>query len=111
MSPLAKALSHFLYQWHFASKGIWRDINPRFERFSARSHMGLIALLRISVPAIEKDTRSVRIAEAIREAGYAVIEDDAGVYIERCSKPAAQHPDEDSRPVHSTSAPLALASN
>ena len=57
-------------------------LNPDHQPFTARSHIGIIRLLRISVPACS-GARSARIAEAIRQAGYQVIEDSEGCYIER----------------------------
>lgn len=87
MQTLADGIRTFLHDWQFADDGIWRQVNPTYQPLTARSREGLIALLRISVPAIGS-TRSARVADAIREAGYQVIEVDGLYSIQRNTQSA-----------------------
>jgi hypothetical protein len=82
MQEMVKGIQSFLYQWRFAPDGLYRQLNPHNQPFSAPTHEALIALLRVSVPAIGR-TRAARVSDAIRLAGYEVIKDQDGVYIKR----------------------------
>ena len=76
---LAAPIANFLYAWRFDN---WLGCNPSHEPLSARTRKGLYMLIRIAVPACGK-TRDSMISEALRRAGYEVVEDERGVYIER----------------------------
>ena len=84
---MINGIQEFLYQWHFAPDGLWREINPQYQPFQANSRRGLIALLRISVPAIG-DARPVLVTEAIRQAGYQILTlEDGSCAIQRNTQP------------------------
>lgn len=80
----ARCIERFLYEFRF---GNWMGCNPQYKQLSASSRVGLLALIRIAVPACGK-ARDARLAEAIRLSGYDVFEDAAGFYIERQTTPA-----------------------
>lgn len=87
MQAMIKGIQEFLYDWHFAPDGLWREVNPQYQPFKASSHKGLIALLRISVPAIGTE-RSARVSEALRQAGYRVIHfQDGSCAVQRDTRP------------------------
>ena len=87
MYAMIDGIREFMYQWQFAPDGLWREVNPEYQPLKASSHRGLIALLRISVPAIG-DARSLRVTEALRQAGYRIIElEDGSFAVQRDTRP------------------------
>lgn len=85
---LVAPIGDFLYEWRFNN---WMGVNPSHRPLSAASHCGVYALIRIAVPACGR-SRDAIIAAAVRLAGFRVIEDDAGVYVERDTTPPGSTP-------------------
>ena len=76
---LAGPIGDFLYEWRFNNR---MGVNPGHRPLSAASRCGLYSLIRIAVPACGK-SRDATIASAVRFAGYRVIENETGLYVER----------------------------
>ncbi len=85
---LADQIGKFLFDYRFKN---WMGVNPDHRPLAATSRSGLLSLIRIAVPACGRSL-DVNIAAAVRLAGFRVIEDEAGVYVERDTAPKCSMP-------------------
>lgn len=89
---IVSGLRDFFYSWRFDN---WYGLNPGHKPLAAKTRQGLLGFIKLALPVLD-GVRDARIAEAIRQSGFEILEDAQGFYIERDTNlaPSQQATDE-----------------